>query len=82
MVRRYQETISVTLQHGQPSAFTWRGHRYPIVAILGTWRLATRWWQPEAAVERHYYRVQTPGFQVFELYQAQTGGWTLDVCQD
>lgn len=83
MARRYQEPVAVTLQDGQPCVFIWRDRRYVIAAVLGTWRLTTRWWQPEAAVDRHYYRVRTPDHRVFELYHAVgTAAWTLDVCQD
>lgn len=83
MARRYQEPITVTLRDGQPRAFVWRGRRYPVVAVLGTWRLATRWWQPEAVVHRRYFRVQTPDWQVFEVFHAVgSDAWTLDVCQD
>ncbi len=83
MARRYQEPITMTLRSDQPHAFTWRGRRYMVAAVLGTWRLATRWWQPEAAVDRHYYRVRTPDHQVFELYHAAgSSAWTLDVCHD
>ena len=83
MARRYQEPVAMTLHDGQPSVFIWRGRRYVVGAVLGTWRLATRWWQPEAAVDRRYYRVRTPDHQVFELYcAAGSSAWTLDVCQD
>jgi hypothetical protein len=82
MGRRYGEAVEVTLDAGQPAAFTWRGRHYP-VTVIGTWRLATRWWWPAAAADRTYYRVQTADYQVFELYHDRaTGAWVLDVCQD
>lgn len=83
MTRRYHEPITVVVKQGQLTAFTWRQRRYTVATVLGTWRLATRWWQPGALVDRHYHRVQTPDWQIFELYHdADSGAWMLDVCQD
>jgi len=90
MARRYGEPIHVVAHHGRPVAFTWRGVNYS-VQVIGTWRLATRWWAAEtgAAVDRVYFRVRTADQQVFELYceLAKTapdrhGPWVLDVCLD
>lgn len=100
MARRYGESVAVITREdspGEPSAFTWRGVTYH-VRVIGTWRLATRWWAdelggsgetgaPGAAVDRVYFRVQTADQQVFELYQEKTkpesvARWVLDVCLD
>ena len=88
MARRYGEPISVQTRDGRPAQFRWRGRVYR-VRVIGTWRLATRWWEVErgAAVDRVYFRVQTADQQVFELYcemagAAQHQGWVLDVCLD
>ncbi|HKW21852.1 MAG TPA: DUF6504 family protein [Ktedonobacterales bacterium] len=90
MARRYGEPIHVVAHHGRPVAFTWRGVNYS-VQVIGTWRLATRWWAAEtgAAVDRVYFRVRTADQQVFELYcelaktaPDQAGPWVLDVCLD
>lgn len=94
MARRYGEPIAVQTREGRPVAFTWRGMTYH-VRVIGTWRLATRWWEAGtggtggtgAAVDRVYFRVQTADQQVFELYQEITGSessarWVLDVCLD
>ena len=91
MARRYGEPIPVLARDGQPVAFTWRGVTYQVRAI-GTWRLATRWWDVDATVNRVYFRVQTADQQVFELYRelaepgAEPGAgaerWVLDVCLD
>ena len=61
--------------------------------VIGRWRLATRWWEPAHAVDRHYVRVIiiiTSDQQIFELYYetAPTNRvpdnkrWVLDICQD
>lgn len=86
MARRYGEPIAVQTAGGRPTAFTWRGVGYH-VRVIGTWRLATRWWEVEtgAAVDRIYFRVQTADQQIFELYcelAGQGDRWILDVCLD
>ena len=86
MARRYGEPIPVLAREGRPIAFTWRGATYH-VRVIGTWRLATRWWERDTAVDRVYFRVQTTDQQVFELYRetaasGKGGRWVLDVCLD
>jgi Domain of unknown function (DUF6504) len=82
MAHRYAEPIGVTLVRARPAAFTWRGRRYT-VTVIGTWHLMARWWQPSDASDRTYYRLQTPDFQVFEIYHdAIPDTWILDVCHD
>ncbi len=82
MSRRYGEPIAVTLRGEQPIGFTWRGRQYQ-VQVIGFWRLATRWWDAEHPADRDYYRLMTPDFAVYEVYQEQTSGaWVLDRCLD
>lgn len=92
MVRRYSESITVLAQQGLPTSFVWRSVTYQ-VRVIGSWRLATRWWEMRHAVDRTYFRVETPDHQIFELYceaaltgkvQGQTQGerWMLDTCLD
>ena len=78
-----------TRTDGAPLAFNWRGILYRC-RVLSRWKLATRWWEPADAVDRHYFRVQTADQQVFELYYeaAPTATlpdnkrWMLDVVLD
>jgi Domain of unknown function (DUF6504) len=64
-------------------AFTWRGRRYQVAEMLGSWHLQTRWWDRERHSDRTYYPVQTPDFQVLELYHERlSDAWVLDVVQD
>jgi uncharacterized protein DUF6504 len=82
MSRRYGEPIAVTLRGERPIGFTWRGRQYQ-VRVIGFWRLATRWWDAERPANRDYYRLMTPNFGVYEVYQEQTSGtWVLDRCLD
>ncbi len=89
MAHRYCDRIRVDIEpmrepgHSVLRAFTWRGVRYPVAEILGSWHLRDRWWDPERHSDRLYYRVQTPDFQVFEVYYDRLPGvWVLDVVQD
>lgn len=95
MVRRYGESITVQVQQGLPIAFVWRSATYH-VRVIGSWRLATRWWEIRHAVDRTYFRVETSDHQVFELYcetaaagkdhgqhsQVRGERWVLDTCLD
>ena len=74
MARRCGEPITVRTRGGYPCAFTWRGVTYR-VRVIGSWRLATRWWERETgtAVDRIYFRVQAADFQVFEVYRELAG---------
>ena len=90
MARRIGHPVAVlTRDDGAPIAFTWRGVMY-CVRVIGRWRLATRWWEPATAVDRHYFRVITSDQQIFELYYEaaptthlpDSRRWVLDICQD
>lgn len=83
MARRYREPVDVSLSADeQPVGFTWRGNRYR-VAVIGAWRLSTRWWEASGAAERRYFRVLTPDQQVFDLYHDEASGvWVIDICHD
>jgi hypothetical protein len=81
MSRRYKESISVTLDHGQPVAFTWRGRTYH-VQVLANWKLQDRWWDPERHADRTYWRVMTKQLGVYELHQENEREWVLDAVQD
>jgi hypothetical protein len=82
MAHRYGEPIAVKVVRERPTAFTWRGRTYA-VTVVGIWRLATGWWDPDHASDRTYYRVATSDHQIFELYyDAVPNAWVLDICQD
>ena len=68
---------------GRLCAFTWREVTYH-VRVIGSWCLATRWWDFQYKADRTYYCVETPDHQIFELHRdvAQGDVWVFDVCQD
>ncbi len=48
MTRRYGDLILVAQHSGtsHPRCFIWRGITYQVVAVLATWHLRDRWWNP------------------------------------
>lgn len=83
MAHRYGDLVTVRLSEQRvPSAFEWRGRRY-WVDVIANWHLRDRWWAPEGHSDRHYFRVMTGNFEVFELYwDAAKALWVLDRCLD
>lgn len=73
MTKRYDDVIEVTSEPedpGAPLAFVWRGRRYAIDQLLGSWREAGEWWSARrgptnsdrngsvpTARDREYFRV-------------------------
>ena len=83
MSKRYREAIEVEDPEGTPDAFTWRDHRYTVLAVLGHWREDAGYWaggQLEVP-QRDLWRVEaqnaTPGKGVYELV-AEGDRWRLD----
>jgi hypothetical protein len=77
--------------HGVPRSFFWQPrdegrpssdpvHQRHIVAIHRAWRVRWNWWAEET--HRAYYRVETAGGGVYDLYQEQAPGrervWYLE----
>ena len=42
-----------------PAGFHWRGQSHRILETCNHWRIHTRWWEPEQAVRREYWKVTT-----------------------
>jgi hypothetical protein len=84
VTKRIRESVTVTAAAAcGPTAFTWRGSTYRVVAVLGHWREDAAYWAG-AGVEvpqRDLWRVEarngTPLTGVFELV-AEGGAWRLD----
>jgi hypothetical protein len=95
LARRYAAAVDVERGDDAPVAFTWRGRRYAVVAVLDHWWETVAWWsRPEGAVtddERELWRVEArpahgrgsgvPG--VVELgFAWTTGRWTVEAVLD
>lgn len=54
MSKRYRERLEeVELAAERPAAFSWRGHRYQVLQVLGHWREDPGWWRrPDGAPVR------------------------------
>jgi len=69
-----------------PVAFTWRGHDYTVLAVLGHWREDAGWWRTadgrSVRIEQtDLWRVEArnsgPTHGVYELVE-RAGEWRLD----
>jgi hypothetical protein len=89
MAHAYREPCRVTADaDGLPVSFVWRGHEYPVEAVLEIWHLRDRWWVPRVSEllhgmqgpsDRWYFRVQCPGLAFYDLYHdIEIGIWFLD----
>jgi hypothetical protein len=92
LARRYAVATDVERGDDAPTAFTWRGRRYAVMAVLDHWWETTAWWASldNGAIgddEREVWRVEARttrgGCAVVELCFAwSTGIWTLDTVLD
>lgn len=73
MTKRYREAVTVETDGEQPTTFTWRGHRYRVVALLGHWREDAGYWHNGgiSIPQRDLWRVEAhngrPASGVYEL---------------
>jgi hypothetical protein len=61
--KRTAEEVGVAWDGGKraPAAFTWRGRRYRIDALVQTWAVERWWWDRERRVSRRCFRVLARG---------------------
>jgi hypothetical protein len=94
MAHRYGLPIRVEINgRGETTSFVWRGETQRCM-VIGSWHLMDRWWVSPVSValgteergfsNRWFHRVQTPDYQVAELYRDTAAGdvWVLDVVHD
>lgn len=81
-MRHVNEPITVTVQHGQPVAFTWRGSTKRIVEIADSWIMTGEWWEGEKPFT--VFRVLTEDLGLYELTRTHTDPpqWKLLVIWD
>lgn len=58
-----------------PHRFRWAGSSHRVVAILDNWQDVGAWWEGEP--EKSFWRVETEGGGIFELWQDRTGQWAV-----
>jgi hypothetical protein len=76
---REPEGVEVRWDGGRrtPAAFSWRGRRYPVDALVQTWAVERRWWDAERRVSRRCFRVLARG-GVYDLaFDRLAGAWLL-----
>lgn len=61
--KRWSEAVDVEWDgtRGAPAAFTWRGKRYRVDALVQRWTIERAWWDPRARVSRRCFRVLARG---------------------
>jgi hypothetical protein len=95
LARRYAAVTDVERRDDAPMAFTWRGRRHTVRAVLDHWWETAAWWMPTATQpleavdddEHELWRVEadTAGRSpvVVELRFAwRTATWTVDTVMD
>lgn len=48
-MRQYDEPVEVQRRDDLPAGFLWRGRRYVVRDVLGTWVEALPWWRASSA---------------------------------
>ncbi len=59
----------------RPLRFRWAGRSYLVAEVLDSWQDVGAWWEGEA--EKTFWRVETAGGGIFELWQDARGQWGL-----
>jgi hypothetical protein len=84
MTHRYGHEISViATASGEPVRLEWRDTAFRVAEVLARWHLRDRWWDPDTASDRHYYRLQcADGLLCDVYYDSVSGRWILDRVHD
>ena len=91
LARHYAGATEVERRDDEPSAFTWRGRRYVVRAVLDHWWETAAWWLADDTGvgddERELWRVEAvaPGRSPVVLELAHfwsTGRWTVAAVLD
>ena len=61
MTRYWPQGLAIEIwgDDDAPLGFFWQGTPRHIVEVCNRWRMHTRWWEPEKAVWREYWKVAT-----------------------
>jgi len=72
------QPIKVWGEGGSPEGFLWDEEPQRVTEVCNHWRVHTRWWEPEQAVWREYWKVITEAGVLCLIYRdLQLGGWFL-----
>jgi hypothetical protein len=71
------DPVAVSMDHGLPTQFEWRGNTYVVKDVIGRWRVEGRWWVDGR--DREYWRVEARGGAVWDLYHDRVNDeWRLE----
>ena len=72
------EAVDTCGAQDAPTGFFWQGKRHSIEETCNSWRVHTRWWEPEQSIWREYLKVTTHTGLLCLLYRDLLGdGWYL-----
>lgn len=72
------ERVEIWGEEDEPRGFHWQGGLHRVVGKHNRWRVHTRWWEPDLAVRREYWKVTTDTGLLCLLYRDRlAGGWFL-----
>ncbi|MDP2181078.1 MAG: DUF6504 family protein [Actinomycetota bacterium] len=82
--KRISEAVAVAWdeRRGCPAAFEWRARTYRIDAVVQTWAIERRWWNPRGRVSRRCWRVLARGGTYDLAFDRLTRSWLLVGMQD
>ncbi|UCC76983.1 MAG: hypothetical protein JSW37_01065 [Anaerolineales bacterium] len=77
------EQVKVWNKEETPAGFNWQGETHHILGVCNCWRIHTRWWEPEHAIWREYWKVVTDVGLLCLIYEdLPSGGWFLSRIYD
>ena len=72
------EPIEAWAGEKMPAGFYWHQAPQRILDICNHWRIHTRWWEPQQAIWREYWKVVTNAGLLCLIYRdLQAGEWFL-----
>jgi hypothetical protein len=77
------EQVKVWNKEETPAGFNWQGETHHILGVCNCWRIHTRWWEPEHAIWREYWKVVTDVGLLCLIYEdLPSSGWFLSRIYD
>ena len=78
-----EEPIQIWGASDAPSGFSWQGTPHRIQEVCNRWQVHTRWWEPDQALWREYWKVTTDqGFLCLLYHDLLGGSWYLSRLYD